>query len=90
MVRGQRSLLALSSRPWLGYSDQGRFNISPLSYEPLSYASGEGEGRGSQGRGGHCEGRGGISGEGGTSLHSPNSLRLGRSWVHQRKAGCPP
>mmetsp|Transcript_4234 Transcript_4234/g.6990 ORF Transcript_4234/g.6990 Transcript_4234/m.6990 type:complete len:1205 (-) Transcript_4234:464-4078(-) len=38
-VRGQRSLLALSSRPWLGYSDQGRFVISPLSYEPLDYAA---------------------------------------------------
>jgi splicing factor 3B subunit 3 len=40
-----RSLLALSSRAWLGYSDQGRFNISPLSYEALSYASGERMGR---------------------------------------------
>ena len=41
VIRGMRSLLALSSRAWLGYSDQGRFNISPLSYEALSYASGE-------------------------------------------------
>ena len=41
MVRGQRSLLALSSRPWLGHSDQGRFNISPLSYEALMHASSE-------------------------------------------------
>lgn len=38
-VRGQRSMLALSSRPWLGYSDQGRFALSPLSYEPLDYAA---------------------------------------------------
>lgn len=41
MIRGQRSMLALSSRPWLGYSDMGRFNISPLSYETLDYASSE-------------------------------------------------
>ena len=33
-------MLALSSRPWLGYSDQGRFNISPLSYEAIDYATG--------------------------------------------------
>jgi hypothetical protein len=38
-VRGARSLLALSSRPWLGHSDQGRFSVSPLSYEPLDYAA---------------------------------------------------
>ncbi len=40
-VRGHRSMLALSSRPWLGYSDQGRFTLSPLSYETLDYAAGE-------------------------------------------------
>ncbi|GLC59841.1 hypothetical protein PLESTB_001541500 [Pleodorina starrii] len=39
-VRGSRCMLALSSRPWLGYNDQGRFNLSPLSYEALDYASG--------------------------------------------------
>uniref|UniRef100_A0A7R9Z712 DNA damage-binding protein 1 n=1 Tax=Chlamydomonas euryale TaxID=1486919 RepID=A0A7R9Z712_9CHLO len=39
MVRGQRSMLALSSRPWLGYSDQGRFALSPLSYDALDHAS---------------------------------------------------
>jgi splicing factor 3B subunit 3 len=39
-VRGTRCMLALSSRPWLGYNDQGRFNLSPLSYEALDYASG--------------------------------------------------
>ncbi len=38
-VRGQRAMLALSSRPWLGYSDSGRFVISPLSYEALDYAA---------------------------------------------------
>jgi len=38
-VRGSRSLLALSSRPWLGYSDMGRFNITPLSYEALDFAA---------------------------------------------------
>lgn len=40
MVKGGRSMLALSSRPWLGYSDQGRFNISPLSYEAIDFATG--------------------------------------------------
>eukprot|EP00877_Chromochloris_zofingiensis_P000800 jgi/Chrzof1/10720/Cz05g09290.t1 len=39
-VRGQRSMLALSSRPWLGYTDMGRFQIMPLSYEALDYAAG--------------------------------------------------
>ncbi|KAG2431599.1 hypothetical protein HYH02_013292 [Chlamydomonas schloesseri] len=39
-IRGVRCMLALSSRPWLGYSDQGRFNLSPLSYDALDYASG--------------------------------------------------
>ena len=34
-VRGRRSMLALSSRPWLGYYDQGRFNLVPLSCEQL-------------------------------------------------------
>ncbi|KAK9916752.1 hypothetical protein WJX75_006568 [Coccomyxa subellipsoidea] len=39
-VRGKRSMLALSSRPWLGYSDMGRYTLAPLSYEALDYASG--------------------------------------------------
>lgn len=38
-VNGRRSMLALSSRAWLGYSDQGRYNLSPLSFEALDYAS---------------------------------------------------
>ena len=39
-IRGQRSMIALSSRPWLGYSDMGRYKITPLSYEALDYCSG--------------------------------------------------
>lgn len=39
VLGGRRSLMALSSRPWLGYSDQGRFLLSPLSYEGLDWAS---------------------------------------------------
>ncbi|GAB4816845.1 hypothetical protein N2152v2_003891 [Parachlorella kessleri] len=39
-VRGSRSMLALSSRPWLGYSGMGKFNLVPMSYEALDYASG--------------------------------------------------
>lgn len=38
-VRGEPAMLALSSRPWLGYSDQGRFNLVPVSYEKLDYAA---------------------------------------------------
>lgn len=33
-------MLALSSRPWLGYSAMGRYNLTPLSYEALDYAAG--------------------------------------------------
>lgn len=39
-VRGNRAMLALSSRPWLGYSDQGRYTLTPLSYEALDHCSG--------------------------------------------------
>eukprot|EP00891_Asterochloris_glomerata_P004111 jgi/Astpho2/4111/e_gw1.00063.10.1_t len=39
-VKGQRAMLALSKRPWLGYSDMGRYNLTPLSYETLDFASG--------------------------------------------------
>ena len=39
MVRGKRAMLALSSRPWLGYSDMGRYNLTPLSYEALDDAA---------------------------------------------------
>eukprot|EP00854_Cymbomonas_tetramitiformis_P004112 gene4112-5087_t len=38
-VRGRQAMLALSSRPWIGYSDAGRFIIAPLSYDQLDYAS---------------------------------------------------
>lgn len=38
-VRGVRSLLALSSRPWLGYTDMGKWQFMPLSYESLDHAA---------------------------------------------------
>eukprot|EP00897_Mesotaenium_endlicherianum_P002524 jgi/Mesen1/229/ME1141729C07661 len=38
-VRGQRAMLCLSSRPWLGYAHQGQFQLTPLSYEALEYAA---------------------------------------------------
>eukprot|EP00232_Nephroselmis_pyriformis_P023620 CAMPEP_0182873278 /NCGR_PEP_ID=MMETSP0034_2-20130328/12223_1 /TAXON_ID=156128 /ORGANISM="Nephroselmis pyriformis, Strain CCMP717" /LENGTH=801 /DNA_ID=CAMNT_0025005915 /DNA_START=153 /DNA_END=2554 /DNA_ORIENTATION=- len=38
-VRGRRAMLALSSRPWLAYVEQGRHTLTPLSYHPLEYAS---------------------------------------------------
>eukprot|EP00238_Polyblepharides_amylifera_P001957 CAMPEP_0196584476 /NCGR_PEP_ID=MMETSP1081-20130531/47156_1 /TAXON_ID=36882 /ORGANISM="Pyramimonas amylifera, Strain CCMP720" /LENGTH=1211 /DNA_ID=CAMNT_0041905687 /DNA_START=221 /DNA_END=3856 /DNA_ORIENTATION=- len=38
-VRGREAMLALSTRPWLGYMDAGRFVLAPLSYEALEYAA---------------------------------------------------
>lgn len=39
-VRGAAAMLALTSRPWLGHVDlQGRFALSPLSYEALEHAA---------------------------------------------------
>eukprot|EP00879_Flechtneria_rotunda_P016767 GHRR01017550.1.p1 GENE.GHRR01017550.1~~GHRR01017550.1.p1 ORF type:complete len:1036 (+),score=359.64 GHRR01017550.1:786-3893(+) len=38
-IRGGRSLLALSSRPWLGYADMGKWQFMPLSYEALDHAA---------------------------------------------------
>lgn len=39
-MQSKESLLALSSRSWLCYYHQNRFHLTPLSYEPLEYASG--------------------------------------------------
>ena len=39
-IQGKEALLALSSRPWVGHASEGRFMVSPISYEALSYASG--------------------------------------------------
>lgn len=39
-VGGQEGLLALSSRSWLCYNNQGRFTMMPISYVPLEFASG--------------------------------------------------
>lgn len=39
MVDGQESVLCLSSRPWLSYNFQGNSRLTPLSYDPLDYAS---------------------------------------------------
>lgn len=38
-VKGQSSVLALSSRPWLGYADEQSkmFMLTPLSYSPLEW-----------------------------------------------------
>lgn len=38
-VRGAQAMLALSTRPWLGYSVRGKFNLAPLSYGQLDYAA---------------------------------------------------
>lgn len=37
--RGNRSVLALSTRSWLLYNHQGRYHQTPLSYDSLAYAS---------------------------------------------------
>ena len=39
LVQGQAAVLALSSRSWLCYNYQGRYNITPMSYETLEYAA---------------------------------------------------
>ena len=38
-VRGDPGMLALSSRPWLGYSDQGRYTQVPISCDQLDFAA---------------------------------------------------
>eukprot|EP00300_Choanocystis_sp_HF-7_P011202 c17356_g1_i1.p1 GENE.c17356_g1_i1~~c17356_g1_i1.p1 ORF type:complete len:1268 (-),score=345.39 c17356_g1_i1:55-3513(-) len=37
-LRNQPAVLALSTRPWLGYAFQRRFNMTPLSYQMLDSA----------------------------------------------------
>lgn len=32
-------MVALSNKPWLCYSYMGKISITPLSYEPLEFAS---------------------------------------------------
>ena len=39
-IQGAEAVLALSSRSWLSYMYQGRFHLTPLSYEMLEHASG--------------------------------------------------
>ena len=39
MVQGQPAVLALSSRSWLCYNYQGRYHITPMSYETLEWAA---------------------------------------------------
>lgn len=39
LVNGRPAMLALSTRPWLGYSDQGSYSIVPMSYGSLSHAA---------------------------------------------------
>jgi splicing factor 3B subunit 3 len=38
-IQGAEAVLALSSRSWLSYMYQGRYHLTPLSYEQLEYAS---------------------------------------------------
>lgn len=38
-INGQPAVLALSSRPWLGYNDMGRYTLAPLSFGALDHAA---------------------------------------------------
>ena len=38
-IMGKEAMMALSSRPWVGYMQEGRFTLTPISYENLSYSS---------------------------------------------------
>ncbi|QDZ20127.1 subunit 3 of splicing factor 3B [Chloropicon primus] len=38
-IMGKESMMALSSRPWVGYTKEGRFTLTPISYEGLSHAT---------------------------------------------------
>jgi splicing factor 3B subunit 3 len=38
-IMGKEAMMALSSRPWIGYTHEGRFTLTPISYESLSYGS---------------------------------------------------
>jgi len=38
-VKGENGMLALTSRPWLGFSEAGRYNLVPLTYDMLDYAA---------------------------------------------------
>jgi splicing factor 3B subunit 3 len=40
LIQGAEAVLGVSSRSWLSYMYQGRFHLTPLSYETLEYASG--------------------------------------------------
>eukprot|EP00210_Caulerpa_lentillifera_P002872 g2742.t1 len=38
-VKGENGMLALTTRPWLGFSIAGRYSLVPLSYDVLDYAA---------------------------------------------------
>lgn len=38
-VKGENGMLALTSRPWLGFSTAGRYSLVPLSYDVLDFAA---------------------------------------------------
>ncbi|KAJ2455577.1 pre-mRNA-splicing factor rse1 [Coemansia sp. RSA 2336] len=40
LVRGESVVVALSTAPWLCHVHQGRLRVTPLSYDPLDFASG--------------------------------------------------
>lgn len=40
IIQGVEAVLGVSSRTWLSYMYQGRYHLTPLSYETLEYASG--------------------------------------------------
>lgn len=40
LTQGSDAVLGMSSRTWLSYQYQNRFHLTPLSYDPLEFASG--------------------------------------------------
>ena len=40
VVRGKQAMLCMSTRPWIGFDDGGRFVVTPLAYEQLEDATG--------------------------------------------------
>lgn len=38
-IKGENAMIALSSRPWLCYNYMGQYTATPLSYDPLTYAT---------------------------------------------------
>ena len=77
-------MLALSSRPWLGYSGMGKFNLVPLSYEALDHAAGAWAGAGLWGLGADAW----ADAWAGAGLWAVGSARLySAAWLFLKRGG---